>query len=203
VADSSLQIQHAYGVPRPGRFGRQDGDPGVRVEMHGALSICTIQPLHGRRAACAAALKDAIEFELPSAGRSIRKGRDMLVWSGPDMFVAISADPALVGRIRTALGGNSAIVDQSDGKVLFRVSGRDARALLEKGVTVDLHPRAFAAGQVSLTLLSHLSAQIIQCDDAPTYEIVVSRVFAADFWHWLEESAGEFGLTLSEYGNGG
>jgi heterotetrameric sarcosine oxidase gamma subunit len=201
VADSSLQIQHAYGVPLPGRFGRQDGDPGVRVEVHGALSICTIQPFRGRRAACAAALKNAIEFDLPATGRSNGKGRDMLAWSGPDMFVAISADPTLAERLRKALGGNAAIVDQSDGKVLFRVSGRDARALLEKGVTVDLHPRAFAAGHVALTLLSHLSAQIIQCDDAPTYEIVLSRAFAADFWHWLEESAGEFGLTLSEYGN--
>jgi len=203
VADPSLQIQHAYGVPLPSRFGRQDGDPGVRVELHGALSICTIQPFRGRRAACAAALKNAIEFDLPAAGRSNRRGHNMVAWAGPGMFVAVFADPSFVERIREALGGNAAIVDQSDGKVLFRVSGRDARTLLEKGVTVDLHPRAFATGHAALTLLSHLSAQIIQSDDAPAYEIVLSRAFAADFWHWLEESAGEFGLALSGNGNSG
>lgn len=122
----------------------------------------------------------------------------MLVWNGPDMFAAISPDPALHERLRKAAAGHAAVVDQSDGKILFRISGRDARSLLEKGVTIDLHPGIFAADHVALTLLSHLSVQIVRNGDTPTYEIVLSRAFAADFWHWLEESAGEYGIVLSD-----
>ncbi|MBL8832320.1 MAG: hypothetical protein JNL71_08005 [Rhodospirillales bacterium] len=201
MADLRLQKQRPFGVPQPGRFGKPDGEPGVRVELPDALSICTIQPFRGRNGACAAALKASMGIETPATGRANRTGSDAIAWSGPDMFVAISNAPALADRLRKAVGDNAAIVDQSDGKVLFRVSGRDARALLEKGVTVDLHPRAFAAGHAALTPLSHLSVMLVQASDAPSYEIVLSRAFAADFWHWLEESAGEFGLALSADGS--
>lgn len=201
MADSRLRIQNPFGVPQPGRFGKPDGEPGVRVELPGNLSICTIQPYRGRNDACAAALKAATGIEAPSTGRANRAGSGMIAWNGPDMFVAVSTDPALAERLRTTVAGNAAIVDQSDGKILFRIAGRDARTLLAKGVTVDLHPRAFAAGHVALTPLSHLSVMLVQSGDAPSYEIVLSRAFAADFWHWLEESAGEFGLTLTADGN--
>lgn len=201
MADLRLEMSRPYGVPPAGRFGNADGDAGVRVEMASTLSICTIQPFRGRAAECATAMKAATGIEAPGAGRANLDGTGRLLWSGPDMFLAVSPDPALAVHLSKAVAGSAAVVDQSDGKVLFRISGRNARALLEKGVSVDLHPRAFAAGHVALTLLTHLSVQLVQCDDTPAYEIVLSRAFAADFWQWIEESAGEFGLTLSESGS--
>lgn len=198
MAESRLQMSRPFGIPKVGRLGKPDVAPGVRVELRDTLSICTVQPFRGRSAACAARLKGAIGVDLPAVGRTAGNGRDTLVWNGPDMFVAISADPDLAESLRKALAGEAAVVDQSDGKLLLRVSGPDARAVLEKGVTIDLHPRAFAAGHSAMTLLSHLPVQLVQCDDLPTYEIILSRAFAADLWHWLEESAGEFGLALSE-----
>jgi len=35
-----------------------------------------------------------------------------------------------------------------------------------------------------------------QIDDSPTYDIAVPRSLAASFWHWLAESAAEFGLDV-------
>ncbi|RYE86794.1 MAG: hypothetical protein EOP19_05950, partial [Hyphomicrobiales bacterium] len=34
-------------------------------------------------------------------------------------------------------------------------------------------------------------------DAAPTFDVAVTRSYAASFWHWLEASAAEFGLAVT------
>ena len=58
---------------------------------------------------------------------------------------------------------------------------------------IDLHPRAFRAGDAAVTTVAHIGAQIWQVDETPTYELIVSRSFAAGFWEWLTDAAAEFG----------
>jgi sarcosine oxidase subunit gamma len=38
--------------------------------------------------------------------------------------------------------------------------------------------------------------QLWQVDAVPTYELAVPRSLAAAFWHWLVESAAEFGGAI-------
>jgi heterotetrameric sarcosine oxidase gamma subunit len=196
VAETRLLPAAPFGVPSSGLFGRTDGEPGVRVRLFDGLSICLIQPFAGRRADCAAPLKATLGLDLPDSGMARTAGSTTLAWAGPNALLAISATQGQATAIEAALGNAAAVIDQSGGRVVFRISGQKARAVLEKGVTIDLHPRSFRPGCVALTQLSHLSVQIVQQDETPTFDVVISRAFAADLWHWLEESAGEYGLHL-------
>ncbi len=196
MAEIRLLPAAPFGVPSPGRFGRTDGEPGVRVRVLDGLSICLIQPFAGRRVDCAAPLKATLGLDLPDTGTARMTGGTTLAWAGPNALLAVSPAPGRSAALEAALGDAAAVIDQSGGRVVFRIAGPKARAVLEKGLTIDLHPRSFASGRTALTQLSHLSIQIIQQDETPTFDVVISRAFAADLWHWLEESAGEYGLHL-------
>jgi sarcosine oxidase subunit gamma len=93
------------------------------------------------------------------------------------------------------LAGHASVSDQTDGYAVLQIGGPKARALLAKGTTVDLHPRAFRAGDVAVTQIAHIGVMLWQLDDQPTYEIAAFRSFAGSLWHWLAGSAAEFGLA--------
>ena len=94
-----------------------------------------------------------------------------------------------------SLVGLAAVCEQSDGRVVIEIGGPRSRAVLAKGLPIDLHPRAFAPGDVALTAASHIAVQLWQVDAAPTYRLAVPRSLAASFRCWLGESAAEFGCA--------
>ena len=87
--------------------------------------------------------------------------------------------------------------DLSDGRTVIRVGGPRARDALAKGVPIDLHPRVFRPGDAAVTTVAHIDAHVWQVDAAPTYEIAVSRSYAAAFLEWLIDSAAEFGVAIN------
>jgi methylglutamate dehydrogenase subunit D len=115
---------------------------------------------------------------------------------GPRSWLALSENETLADELAQVLAETAAVADQSSGYAILRLAGPKARATLEKGVGIDLHPRAFQPGDAAVTSCAHLGIIIWQIDEAPTYEIAVARSFAADFCHWLMQSAAEFGLKL-------
>jgi len=95
-----------------------------------------------------------------------------------------------------SFAGLASIVDQSHGRTVLRLTGPRIRDALAKGVPIDLHPRAFKAGDSAATLVSQIAVHFWQVDDRPTYEFAVARSLAASFWHWLEASAAQYGLEF-------
>ena len=116
-------------------------------------------------------------------------------------IIAVGADDtdilAAIATVADSQGGLAAVADQSDGRSVIRVGGPRAREALGKGVLIDLHPRAFGPGDAAVTTIAHIGAHFWQVDDAPSYEFVVSRSFAADFWRWLVAAAAEFGVNVA------
>ena len=93
---------------------------------------------------------------------------------------------------RWAISRRSA--DQSDGRIILRVTGPRVRDALAKGVPIDLHPRAFRPGDAAITTVATIGVHLWQVDDAPTYELIVPRSFAVAFREWFDEAAAEFGI---------
>ena len=108
----------------------------------------------------------------------------------------VPADVDIEAELGAHCGSTAAIVDQSDGRFVLRLSGPDVRRTLAKGVTIDLHPRAFSVGETALTQLSHLGVQLTLRDAAPTFDLVAPRPGAGDIWDWLCASAAQFGLEV-------
>jgi len=200
VADRPhLIVSALHGAVKPGGYGRVTARPGVTVtEVQGA-ALATVTARKGRRGALLDAARSAFGIELPTTPRRA-EGRDIaFIWSGPDQWLAYK-HPAPAEGIEALLARPFAdlasVVDQSHGRTLLRVCGPHIRDALAKGVAVDLHPRAFKAGDTAATLVSHIPVHLWQIDDQPTYEFAVARSLAQSFWHWLEASAAEYGLEL-------
>ena len=103
-------------------------------------------------------------------------------------------------ELSEALGDAAAVTDQSDGYATMRLTGPRAAGVLEKGISIDLHDRVFPTGYAAVTSCAHLGIIFWRLEDAnshPVYEIAVFRSLARSLWHFIEESAAEFGLAVT------
>ncbi|MBB3914824.1 sarcosine oxidase subunit gamma family protein [Rhizobium fabae] len=129
----------------------------------------------------------ALAAELAKAGfakSSIRKAgfRQWFV-AGDERLV-----PASLDALAAALAGKAYVMDQSHGRVRIGVSGRSSRVLLSKGTAVDLDPSVFPEGHSAMTMVGHLSVQIVRTGD-DSFELTVLRSFAESLWDDLAHMA--------------
>ncbi|HLH11360.1 MAG TPA: sarcosine oxidase subunit gamma family protein [Methylovirgula sp.] len=168
---------------------------GVQVSERRNLQMATVIARAGN-SDIAARLKSAFGLALLPGPKRSAANDLAFVATGPRSWLALSEASGLTPKLREALGEAAAISDQSSGYAVLRLTGPKVRATLEKGIGVDLHPRAFQPGDAASTSCAHLGVIIWQIDAAPIYEIAVFRSLADSFAHWLQESAAEFGLRV-------
>ncbi|MEX1082336.1 MAG: sarcosine oxidase subunit gamma family protein [Halofilum sp. (in: g-proteobacteria)] len=147
------------------------------------------------------AVAGEIGCDLPTEPNTVVSGeRFVAIWLGPDeWYLRTAPDEAadLAERLESALAGQHAAINPlGDGLATFALEGPNAREVLEKGCTLDLHPRVFAAGQCAQTLLT--KAAVVLMPTARGYEVIVRRSFADYLFVWLTDAADEFILTITE-----
>ncbi|CAO4150167.1 hypothetical protein LPLAFNJD_LOCUS3128 [Methylorubrum aminovorans] len=184
------------GAGKPGRYGAAKGPAGIRLMLRDGFGLATLIAADGKEADLRAILTERFGLSLPEAGTAQFEGERGLIWSAPGQWLALTPSPRDLRDLPEALRSVAAVTDQSDSRALVRISGPQARAMLAKGVAVDLHPRAFGPGQAAVTSIAHIGVQLWKRDAGPTYEIAVARSFAGSFWHWLEHAAAEFGYEV-------
>jgi sarcosine oxidase subunit gamma len=115
-------------------------------------------------------------------GRVHDGGEVSVLWLGPDEWLVVGPDGSasrLVGGMwRAVAGSHGSVVDVSANRTTVRLSGVAARGVLESACSIDLHPRAFAAGSCAQTLLGRSEVVLWQFDDEPGYRILVRNSFA-------------------------
>jgi methylglutamate dehydrogenase subunit D len=183
----------------PGRHGAPAGEAGVEIALHTDLALAAVMARKSRGTELARRVEEAFGLEPPATPRRVVAGPVAFAWSGPGHWLA-SAEGleghAFETRLRAEVADLASVSDQSDGRIVVRVSGTKARDALAKGVMVDLHPLAFAPGDAAVTSVAHVGVHFWQLDAVPTYVFAVPRSLAASFWHWLTASAAEFGVTV-------
>lgn len=194
----SLAERSAFsGVAVPGRYGRA-GATGVAIEECIGLSFASITARREKRFALFNAINTAFGIALPDGPRRVTRGHVTFASTGQDQWIA-SADGAdaagFAARVRARIGPFAAVSDQSDARLVLRVSGPRVRDVLAKGVPVELHPKAFKPGDVACTVVGYINTQIDMLDDA-TYQLAAPRSMAGSFWSWLTASAAEFGYEV-------
>ena len=134
-------------------------------------------------------------FELPQIPNTTAWGSDVTaLWLGPDEWLIKTDDskePALSAALQEAVKGRHAAVTLiSDSYVVFNVSGNGARAVLNQGTGIDLHPRSFAPGKCVRTSLGRMGVILHQVDGIPSYDIYSLRSYANYLSLWLDKAAG-------------
>lgn len=128
-------------------------------------------------------------------GHTTTSGPHTVLWLGPDEWLVVSqAEAAAVtAELREALGTDpGSVVDVSANRTTLELSGPAAREVLEKGCPLDLHSRAFAAGQAVSATVGPIAVLLWQVDDRPTYRLFPRSSFADYLARWLIDAMGEY-----------
>jgi len=192
VADAS---HFDYG---PGRLGRREGAPGLVLQELTQFTLASVIARKNQAAQAAAAAQQAFGTS-PPATPTIAAGDELaFIWSGPGHWLALGpqAMEPLEARLGAVFGTHASVFDQGGSRVLLDLRGPRVRDVLAKGVSIDLHPRSFKAGDVAVTTASHLAVHLWQVADEPVYRLLVVRTYFDSLWRWLAASAAEYGCEV-------
>jgi sarcosine oxidase subunit alpha len=130
----------------------------------------------------------------PNTHLAAADGGRRIAWLGPNEWLILdaspAADPALEADLRALVAGAGAVVDVSSNRAGLALTGPDARALLEHGCPVDLHPRGFGPGRAAQTELALTHALILAVDGG--FQVFVRPSFAGYLADWLTDAARGF-----------
>ncbi len=169
------------------------------VEIVEDWTMALIAERKGQGAALAAKVKDLFGLELPATGRVSTGSGVTAVWAGPGQWLLAASNANgrdLERELQAPLDGLAAVADQSDSRAVVKVSGPKSREALAKGIPVDLHPKAFKAGDVAITHASHIGATIWRPLEGDEFVITCASSYAGSFWHWLSDTCQSTGLTV-------
>jgi len=206
VADVSLfprsGLEHLL---QPDAQGEHAGEPGVIVALRTDLALAYVLARNGKTDALQQRAQERFGLSLPMTAQHAADGSipslDGLsfIWAGPGRWLArtpAQTGTALEAALRSELSAMASVINQTDGRCVFRIGGPRVRDVLAKGVPIDLDERVFRPGDTALTLVGHVSVHLWQVDPAPTYEFAVPRSFAASFCEWLLTAAASNGLLI-------
>jgi len=152
-------------------------------------------------AAFSAAVKTATGADLPIVANTVTAADDLrILWLGPDEWWVVAPNEKrveLIDRLRRAFAGqHTAVTDVSESRTVIAISGPAARDVLARGISLDLHPRAFGPGQCAQTGMSKANVLLHQIDNQPSYEITILKSFGDYLWRWIGLIAEDFGLAV-------
>ena len=149
----------------------------------------------------AAAVNKVLVLSLPSqpCTACTGQGDDRILWLGPNEWL-LTVRYGMQEGVETALRQqlstlHHAITDVSHSRCIIGLSGTKAREILQKGCSLDLHPKAFGVDNCAQSHLGRCHILLHQITTEPCYELYIHRSFALYAYRWLEDAASEYRLT--------
>jgi heterotetrameric sarcosine oxidase gamma subunit len=188
-------IRHCFAAGRDGAPGRD----AVTLSLP-RRAIWQLMAAKGENASAGVAVEAAFGIALPGPNRASSSGAVTSLAIQPDQWLITapleqSAD--LCAKVAIVASDVAALVDQSGGKAILRISGARARDVLAKGCRIDLDPRVFGADAVAATPIAHLQMLIHRVGASDTYDLYVTSTFAEAAFDWLTTSAKQFGYEIA------
>lgn len=122
-----------------------------------------------------------------------------VLWLGPSEFLVVAPEHAhdslggnLIGSLTEALGQAAGqVVDLSANRTTFDLTGPRARAVLEKGCALDLHPRSFTPGTALNTEVGNIPV-VLQKTGEESFRLFPRASFADFLGRWLLDAMREY-----------
>ena len=142
----------------------------------------------------------ALTGGLPAASGEVRNsGGTAVLWLGPAEFLLVAAaesHESLGGELPRALvealgDGAGQVVDLSANRTTLELTGPRARAVLEKGCSLDLHPRVFTAGTALNTEVGNIPV-VLEKTGEESFRLFPRASFAEFLGRWLLDAMREY-----------
>ena len=189
-----------------GRHGVGEGAAGLTMTELTGFDLVQVMARRGQWSAVARPARMATARPLPARPEAVEADGALLIWSGPDQFLALS--PRRLRRWKrhgSAFSGIASLSEQSDGRSLIRITGSRARDMLAKVCSLDLHPSVFPVGAAAATSIDHTSVNLWRGNDkdgSAVFYLLVFSTFAESLWHTLLDSGAEYGIRSMPPGHG-
>jgi sarcosine oxidase subunit gamma len=183
-------------APFAGLFEAVDGPPGFWVEPRAGDGVALVQARRGQGPALIARVREDCGLAPADGPRCAFGPATVFVGTAPGAWLAVreAGGFAWAARLAGRLAGLAGVVDQSGGYGLLRLGGPAAGEVLAKGVSIDLHPKAFPVGAAAATVTAHV--KILLWRRADGFELAVPRSSAGHVAHWLGAGAAGLGLEV-------
>ena len=182
-----------------GHFGATDVEPGVMLREIVDFGLVSLTAYKGQGKALSEVIQAQLGLPLPEARKVSRRDGLSIISTAPNQWLVFAEwemAEDLYGTLVALANPFAAVVDQSHARAVIDVSGARAREALAKGISLDLHPKAFQTGESATTLASQLWITMWQTNDLPTYRLSIFRGFGESLLNWLVSSANEFGCKI-------
>jgi sarcosine oxidase, subunit gamma len=142
----------------------------------------------------------SVTGSLPAACGAVSGTEDTSVlWLGPGEFLVVAPTEAheslggdLIQALHEALAdGEGQVVDLSANRTTFELTGPRSRAVLEKGCSLDLHPRTLKAGTALSTEIGNIPVVLWKTGEE-TFRIFPRASFADFLGRWLMDAMREY-----------
>lgn len=175
------------------------GPRAIRIRELPFLTMIGLRALPG--SAVAARFETVLGAQLPARCGQVTSaeqpsgGNLSVLWLSPDEFLVVGG-PTLVERFESLVaalqGEPGSVTDLSANRTTVELTGPSARAVLEKGCPLDLHPRTLVEGTAFSTSIG--AVPVILWKRASDSFWVLPRSSFADFvGRWLIDAVTEFG----------
>ena len=179
-------------------------DAGVTLELRGGCVLATVSVRRNQRQALERRVHEMFGLLLPAIPKCVSGNAVSLLWAGAGHWLAMTRGEdgtAFERHLRSELGDLAAISDQSDGRIIVRVSGARARDALAKGVPVDLHPSVFRPGDAASYDRRLHRRRLVAGGRCADLRFIVPRSYFTAFHEWLSAAAAEFGVRVADEGS--
>ena len=125
-------------------------------------------------------------LEVPKANGFTEVEGQSLVWLGRDRYIWLTEAEDVASE------NGMYATDQSQSKTQLRITGADAKALLARGLQLDLADESFPVGTACTSHINHIGVTVLRLADVdgqPNFEVWVMRGFAVSLMEFLTASA--------------
>ena len=155
------------------------------TEVHDR-ALASVAARMGKDKALATAAKKLFGIALPQPGDWSAGPEYALIWTGPGQWFAeapFATHEDIASKIKAGLGDTASVIEQTDGWVVFDISGDAVPSIMERLVPVD--SARMQMGQATRTFAEHMGVIVICRETARTFTVMASRSFAVSLHHAL------------------
>ena len=129
-------------------------------------------------------------IHLPSPGKAIFADDVTVIWTGVNqwfLLAPLSDRPDYAAEIKNIVKDTASVTEQTDGWVIFDVTGDNLIPLLER--ICNLNTKGMSAGDATRCVIEHLGCLIICRESGTNFTILGPRSSAASLHHSLVTAA--------------
>ncbi|MCL4181995.1 MAG: hypothetical protein KJ011_00915 [Burkholderiaceae bacterium] len=190
-------------VYRPGQLGVIHRPAVVAISERRGRALVQLSGWPGSFESVCDRLERRLDMPVPRDCRGATECADLSIFRvGPErLWLAARAHDARLQGIDAASFGEDAVVTElGHSRTVLRITGSSARALLNRGLPVDLDDAAFPVGAFVQSAIHHVPVLVYRNGAAGdcALDAYVPREYSVTFWEWLTEHAASLGGLVGE-----